>query len=297
LLLSWEGSAAHFFEDGAGGGGGIGGLGDGATDDEEAGSCGERGGGSGDALLVGGVGAGRTDAGDDEGCCGVALAEGGDFFRAGDEAIDPRSGGGFSEAQDLVFRGVADADSGELKLIHAGEDSDGEELGRVRNRGGGFRSGFEHGRAAGGVDGEEFGAGGSDGAHGAGDSVGNVVELEVEEDGVAAMAELMDDGGAFGDEELEADLEPLAEALEAAGESESGRSTGVIEGDDEAGVHLLQGTGWRVQGTGHRAQKRRSAYSDRRSGKQSAGRRDSGVVRKGERGVLRFRKGNRGTGD
>jgi hypothetical protein len=46
----------------------------------------------------------------------------------------------------------------------------------------------------------------------------------------------------------------LAEALEAAGESESGRSTGVIEGDDEAGVHLLQGTGWRVQGAGCRAQ-------------------------------------------
>ena len=216
------------------------------------------------------------------------MAESGDFFRAGDEAIDPRSGGGFGEAQDLVFRGVADADSGELKLIHAGEDSDREELGRVGNRGGGFGSGFEHGRAAGGVDGEEFGAEGSDGTHSAGDGVGNVVELEVEKDGVAAMAEFANDGVAFGEVELEADLEPLAEALEAAGESESGRSIGVIEGDDEAGVHLLQGTGWRVQGAGCRAQgtghkKKRSAYSDQRSEKQSAGRRDSGVVRKGER--------------
>ena len=37
------------------------------------------------------------------------------------------------------------------------------------------------------------------------------------------------------------------------GEGESGQSAGDVEGDDEAGVHLLQGTGWRV-GTGHRAQ-------------------------------------------
>ncbi len=149
---------------------------------------------------------------------------------------------------------MIDADGGELELIHAGEDGDDEELGRVGHGGGGFGSGFEHGRAASGVDGEELGADGGDGTNGAGDGVRDVVELEVEEDGAAAMAQFADDGGAFGDEELEADLEPAAEVVELAGEGEGGRSTGVIEGDDEAGVHRVQFTGHRAQGTGHRAQ-------------------------------------------
>ena len=122
---------------------------------------------------------------------------------------------------------------------------------------GGFGSGFEHGGAAGGVDGEEFGAEGGDRADGSGDGVGNVVELEVEEDGEVAAAEFADDGGAFGDVELEADFEPAAEALELVGEGESGRSAGDVEGDDEAGVHLynrVQGAGYRARGTGHREQ-------------------------------------------
>ena len=151
-----RGGAAHFFEDGVGGSGGIGGLGDGAADDEVAGSGGESGGGSGDAFLVGGGAAGRTDAGDDESRGGKAVAQGGDLFGAGDEAVDARGRGGFGEAEDLGFGGVVDADGGSW-LIHAGEDGDSEELGRRWAGGGGFGSGFEHGGAAGGVDGEEFG--------------------------------------------------------------------------------------------------------------------------------------------
>jgi len=255
-LCRERGGVAHFFEDGAGGGGGIGGLGDGAAHHEKTGSGGESGGGGGDAFLVGGLAAGRTDAGDDEGRGGKAVAQAGGFFRAGNEAVDARSGGGVGEAQDLVFRGVVDADGGELELIHAGEDGDGEELGRVGHGGGGFSSGFEHGGATGGVDGEELGAEGGDGADGARNGVGDVVELEVEEDGVAAMAEFPDEGGAFGDEELKADLEPVAEVVELTGEGEGGRGTGVIEGDDEAGIHRVQFTGHRAPGTGDRAQRR-----------------------------------------
>lgn len=253
LLVSWRGSAAHFFDDGVGGSGGIGGLSNGAADDEIAGSGGESGGGRGDAFLVGGGAAGRTDAGDDESRGGKAVAQGGDLFGAGDESVDARGRGGFGEAEDLGFGGVVDADGGELELIHAGEDGDSEKLGRVGHGGGGFGSGFEHGGAAGGVDGEEFDAEGGDRADGSGNGVGNVVELEVKEDGDVAAAEFADDGGAFGDVELEADFEPAAETLELVGEGESGQSTGDVEGDDEAGVHLLQGTGWR-EGTGHRAQ-------------------------------------------
>ena len=56
-------------------------------------------------------------------------AEGGDFFGAGDESMDAAGGGGLSEAQDLVCGRAVDADGGELALVHAGEDGDGEELG------------------------------------------------------------------------------------------------------------------------------------------------------------------------
>ncbi len=126
-------------------------------------------------------------------------------------------------------------------------------------------SGFEHVGAAGGVDGEELGTGGGGGADCARDGVGDVVEFEVEEDGEAAAAELMDDGVAVGEVELEADFEPAAEALELIGEGEGGIGAGVVEGNDEAGIH-----GFRVQGAGCRVQ---------RSWELGAGRREAGSLR------------------
>ena len=190
---------------------------------------------------------------------GKAVAEGGDLFGAGDESVDARGRGGLGEAEDLGFGGVVDADGGELELIHAGEDGDSEKLGRVGHGGGGFGSGFEHGGAAGGVDGEEFDAEGGDRADGSGNGVGNVVELEVKEDGEVAAAEFADDGGAFGDVELEADFEPAAETLELVGEGESGQSTGTSRATMRRGsiFYRVQGGGrarHRAQGTGHRAQ-------------------------------------------
>ncbi len=94
----------HFFEDCLGGGDGVGSLGDGAAYDEVAGSCGEGRGGGGDAFLVGDVGAGGADAGDDERRGGETMAEGGDFFGAGDESVDAGLGGGVGETDDLGFR-------------------------------------------------------------------------------------------------------------------------------------------------------------------------------------------------
>ncbi len=102
----------HFFEDGLGGGGGVFGLGDGASDDEVVGTGGEGGGWGGDAFLVGGCASCGADAGDNEGRGGKTAAEGGDFFGAGDEAIDAVGGGCFSEAQDLGCGGMMDADGG-----------------------------------------------------------------------------------------------------------------------------------------------------------------------------------------
>ena len=112
-----------------------------------------------------------------------------------------------------------------------------------------------------------------------------------------AAAEFADDGGAFGDVELEADFEPAAETLELVGEGESGQSTGDVEGDDEAGVHLLQGTGWR-EGTGQRAQgtgsaEHRAVGTGRRA-ESEAHIANSGVLFGNENGVGGdFRKGER----
>jgi hypothetical protein len=63
------------------------------------------------------------------------------------------------------------------------------------------------------------------------------VEFEVEKDREAAAAELVNDGIAFGEVELEADFEPAAASLELVGESERGSSARNVQGDDQAGVH------------------------------------------------------------
>ncbi len=229
--------ALHFVEDGLRGGRGIGSLGNGATDHEKTGTGRECGGGGRDTFLVADLSAGRTNARDHEREGGVALAQSRDFFGAGDEACDAGGGCGVREAEDLVLGRVVDADGGELELIHAGEDGDGEQLRRVGDAVSGFDSGFEHGGATGGVDGEKFRAQGGDGAHSAGNGVGNVVELEVKKDGEAAAAEFVDDGVACDEVELETDFEPATQPFELIGESEGGRGTGVIEGDDQPLVH------------------------------------------------------------
>jgi hypothetical protein len=107
----------------------------------------------------------------------------------------------------------------------------------VGESGGGFGCSVKHGRTARGMNREKVGAGGGDGADRASDGVRDVVEFEVEEDGVAAMAELVDDGVAFGEVEFEANLEPGAGVFEPIGEGEGGCGTGVIESDDQAGIH------------------------------------------------------------
>jgi hypothetical protein len=80
------------------------------------------------------------------------------------------------------------------------------------------------------------------------------VELEVEEDGEAAMAEFLDDGVAFGEVEFEADFEPGAGVFELFHEREGWRGAGVVEGDDKAGGHRVQVTGYGLRVTGYRLQ-------------------------------------------
>jgi hypothetical protein len=87
------------------------------------------------------------------------------------------------------------------------------------------------------MDGEEVGSDSGGGADGAGNGVGNVVEFQIEKDGVAAMTELVDESVACGEVELEAHFEPGAGAFELSGEGEGGGGAGVVESHDEAGVH------------------------------------------------------------
>lgn len=88
---------------------------------------------------------------------------------------------------------------------------------------------------------------GRGGADAAGDGVGNVTEFEVEEDGLAARGELLNDPRAGRGEELHADLEPGADAVEAMDEFEGGGFVGDIEGDDEAFASLVE---WAGRGCG-----------------------------------------------
>ncbi len=68
----------------------------------------------------------------------------------------------------------------------------------------------QHGRSTSGVQGDHVRAKGGSRADGSGDCVGNVVELEVEENGKTTLEDGLKDGGTGGDEEFETDLEPAA---------------------------------------------------------------------------------------
>ena len=150
----------------------------------------------------------------------------------------PECLGQLCEAEDLLGGGGGDADAGQFVRVHAGEDGDGEEAWGAGGAGG-FGCGGHHGGAAAGVDGEEGGSGLGGGADGAGYGVGDVVELEVEEDVEAAVAELVDDAVAGGVVELHADLEPLAGFAEAVDQIERLLFVGEVEcyGELVFGVH------------------------------------------------------------
>jgi len=119
----------HFGEDGLGGLGGVGSLGDGSADDEVASSLAESVSGGGDPLLVGDLGAGGADAGNDQDTFRAGDgSEGGDFLRRADEAANAGGQAGAGEEFGLLGGRTVEADGGDLGLIHAGEDSDREEF-------------------------------------------------------------------------------------------------------------------------------------------------------------------------
>ena len=177
----------HLGEDCPRGFGWIAGLGDRASHDEIIGSGGERSSGSGDALLVSDGCAGGADAGRDQDGSGSAERRGGRPLRGCRQSRQSHSRKPFLPTGAPVRRDCEGADGGQLGLIHAGEDGDGEQLWRIGEAGGGFGGGGEHGWASAGVNGEQFGAKRANRAHRGGDGVGDVVEFQIEKDGVAAL--------------------------------------------------------------------------------------------------------------
>ena len=191
-----------------------------------------------DAGLVAGVSAAGTDARSNEGDVGRKDgAERGKFERGTNKAAQTGVDGETAEAHDLFVGGGGDAGLGEALGAHGREHSDAEQQ---QVRGVlllGFDGPLHHLAAAGGVQGEHLDREGRDGFDGLGDGVGDVVELEVEEDVKAEVGDFANAVGAAGGEHFEAHLNPANGALELAkGGSDGARRLGV-EDEDEIGGH------------------------------------------------------------
>jgi hypothetical protein len=126
--------------------------------------------------------------------------------------------------------------------VLTGEHGDGEDAER---RAGRVDAGPQVGDAGAGVHGDEAGPEGAGAADGADHGVGDVVQLEVEEDLQlwVSAAELTDDLGALSDEQLEAHLEHADVAGEALRGGEGGGGVGDVERDDQAPTRRFQGDG------------------------------------------------------
>jgi len=235
-------SGGEFDEDGAGGGDGIGGFENGAADHDVGGAGAGGFAGSHDAGLVAGIGAAGSDAGGDEGDIGREHgAERREFKRRAHQAAEAGVDGEAPEADDVVGGRGGDAGLGEALGAHRGEDGDAEK----KKVGGvlllGFDGPLHHLAAAGGMQREHLDRERRDGFYGLGDGVGDVVELEVEEDIETEVGDFAHAVGTAGGEHFEADLDPADGALELAeGGGDGARGLGV-EDENEIGGHRWTG--------------------------------------------------------
>jgi len=224
----------HFVEDERSGAGRIGCLVDGAADDEVAGAEAEGFGGSADAFLISEIGAGGAHSGDNENRLRAGKgADAFDFMRGANKPFDACVEAHAGKKDGLIAGRDREADGLGLGQVDAGEHGDGEELRRVwdfSERGAG--SG-EHGGAARGVNVEHADAEAGGGTNRAGNGVGDVVEFEIEKDGVAALENGFEHRGSGGSEKFEADFEPEASAVEPVDKVGGRGGIGNVEGDDE----------------------------------------------------------------
>jgi hypothetical protein len=217
-------------------------LSDRTADDQVTGAAAQGFSWGGDALLVGGLGSGGPDAGNDENRFRAGKgANPGYLLGRADEAVQAGFEGHPDEEFDLIGGLPRDAGGEKLRRVDAGKDGDGEELRRVWNRINGGLGRGQHSRSTGSVQGDHACAKGRRRAHRSGDRIGNVVELEVEENGKSTLEDRLERGRTGSDEQLEADLEPAATTVELADKGFSIRSSGGIEGNDEPPPRLFPG--------------------------------------------------------
>ena len=123
-------------------------------------------------------------------------------------------------------------------LVGAGQLRDGDEqrAGAVR-AGQAFEGGLHHGDGAEGVEVGHVHVQLRERAHAALDGVGDVAELEIEENLVAAALDLAHDLRPFGVEKFHADLHEGLFAGEAVEEGKRFLAAGEVEGDDDVFTH------------------------------------------------------------
>jgi len=118
---------------------------------------------------------------------------------------------------------------GEFRLVERCQHGDGKQANSI----GGGNRGFEHRGPSRGMNGQQVDVEVVCGPYGTGDRVGNVVELEVEKDPLAAATERADDARAGTGEELQPDLVEVDVVAESVDDFERIALRRAIERDDE----------------------------------------------------------------
>lgn len=211
---------------------GVGSAGDLAADDEVGSAIGEGLGGGGDAFLVAGVLTGGTNAWGNEDFVGAGEgADGAGLERGADKTVDT----GGDALADALADEVADgsflrvAEIAEVFFAEAGENGDAEDL----EWGAGFTSdGGGHDLGVG-MDGEKVDTERGGAADGAADGFGDVVEFQIEEDFFLPGEHGVDDRGAFGGEEFEADFVEIDGIAELINEVEGLAARFDVESDND----------------------------------------------------------------
>ena len=139
-----------------------------------------------------------------------------------------------SQEADLFLGRPLDTDGVQLGLVHGGQDRDGEELAVRQGDIGRLAGSGDHLGTTGGVEGEEGTGTTLEALHRRGDGVGNVMQLEVEEDLEAQGMEFVDDARTMTREELQAEFHPGEVAGQGASQGQGFLLRFDVEGEDQA---------------------------------------------------------------
>jgi hypothetical protein len=124
--------------------------------------------------------------------------------------------------------------------IHAGQNRDRQQHGRIGKLVQSAARGRQHRRPARGMDGQHVHAQRRSRAYGSSHSVGNVMEFQVEKDRVPALEQRLQNRGACGREQLQAHLEPLAGIFQPRCQICCRVGVRYVESDDQAPAGFIQ---------------------------------------------------------